>query len=208
MRLKQIYDILVKTELKQIVVGEDEEQVIALMNLALIEVYSKFAILQEEQIIRTTAGVTRYNLYDKSQKVLQVFFRDMNENPANGDDSFCEVPINDINSDDSVFTPQPYILHVPNPKDGGVYSVMQVVTPPYITKENIDTLDMNIPEQYLEPILYYAAYRAYKSMNGDQQTEISSHLQTYMAACNEVYKKGMAEASMMTNLKLSNRGFR
>lgn len=195
------------TELKQIIVGEDEDQVIALMNLALIEVYGKFAILQEEQVIHTVANKTRYNLQSNSQKILQVYFRDLNKDPLLGYDSYKEIPVNDINCDESVFTPQPHLLHIPNPTEGRVYSVMQIVTPPYITKANIDSIDMNVPEQFLEPILYYAAYRAYKSMNGDQQTEIGSHLGTYMNSCKEVYKKGLAQTPIMTNTKLNERGF-
>ena len=207
MKLRQIYDILINTELKQIVVGEDEDQVIALLNLALIEVYGKFSILQEEQVINVIENVTRYSLQGNSQKVLQVFMRNLESDPLLGNDSYQEVPVNDVNCDESVFTPQPHLLHIPNPEKGRVYSVMQVVTPPYITKSNIDSVDMNIPEQFLEPILYYAAYRAYKSMNGDQQTEIGSHLQTYMQACTEVYKKGLAQTPIMTNLKLTERGY-
>ena len=207
MRLKEIYNILVNTELRQIVVGEDEEQVIALMNLALIEVYGKFAILQEEQVINVIPGQTRYSLQANSQKVLQVLYRDLIQDPLLGNDAYTEVPVNDINCDESVFTPQPHTLHIPNPENGRVYSVMQIVTPPYITKENINKLDMNVPEQFLEPILYYAAYRGYKSMNGDQQTEIGSHLQTYMASCAEVYKKGLAQTPIYTNTKLTDRGW-
>lgn len=207
MRLRQIYDILVNTELNQIIVGENEDQVIALMNLALIEVYGKFAILQEEQVITIIEGITRYSLQGNSQKILQVYMRNIEKDPLLGNDGYQEVPVNDINCDESIFTPQPHMLHIPNPDKGRVYSVMQVVTPPYITKENIDTVDMNVPEQFLEPILFYAAYRAYKSMNGDQASEIGSHLNTYMQSCNEVYRKGLAQTPIMTNIKLTERGF-
>ncbi len=208
MRLEEIYDILKNTELKQIIVGEDENQIIALMNLGLIEVYGKFSILQEEQIINILPGITRYRLQDNSQKVLQVYYRNVNTNPLLGEDAFSEVPINDINSDDSVFTPQPYVLHIPNPDDGGIYSVMQVVSPPYITKANINTLDFIFPPQFLDPLVNYIAYRAYKSMNGDEQTEIGTHWRAYMASCNEVYKKGLMNYSILTNTKSTNRGYR
>jgi len=208
MRLRDVYDILKNTELKQIVVGEDENQIIALMNLGLIEIYGKFSILQEEQLIQVTAGRTRYRLQDNSQKVLQVYYRDINKNPPLGNDEFIEIPLNDINCDESVFTPQPYVLHIPNPDEGRVYSVMQVVTPPFITKSNIDTVDLIFPPQFLDPFVNYVAYRAYKSMNGDEKTEIGSHWRAYMSSCNEVYKKGLVQYTMMTNTKTTDRGFR
>ena len=208
MRLRDVYDILKNTELKQIVVGEDENQIIALMNLGLIEIYGKFSILQEEQLIQVTAGKTRYRLQDNSQKVLQVFYRDMNKNPPLGNDEFTEIPLNDINCDESVFTPQPYILHIPNPDEGRVYSVVQIVTPPFLTKDNIDTVDLIFPPQFLDPFVNYVAYRAYKSMNGDEKTEIGSHWRAYMSSCNEVYKKGLVQYTMMTNTKTTDRGFR
>ncbi len=207
MRLKELYDILKNTELKQIVVGESEESVIGFMNLALIEVYGKFAILQEEQVITVEEGRTRYRLSDNSQKVLQVYMRNTEENPSTGNDAFEEVGINDINDDESVFTPQPYVLHIPNPEKGRMYSIIQIVSPPYITKENIETVDFIIPPQYLSAITSYAAYRAYKSMNGDEQTEMGSHYRAYVQACNEVLRQGLNHYSILTNMKLIERGF-
>ncbi len=207
MRLRQIFDILRDTELKQIIVGEDDQAIITYLNLALIEVYGKFNILQEEQIINTVVGQTRYRLQENSQRVLQVYFRDLTEVTASGDDGFLEVPINDINCELSVFTPEPYVLHIPNAYNQCIYSVMHTVVPPYITKDNIDTIDLIVPPQFLEPLLSYAAYRAYKSMNGDEQTEIGTHMKSYMMSCKEVYKKGMINYSMLTNVKLSDRGY-
>ncbi len=208
MRLQEFFDILKNTELKQIIIGEDDQKVLDLLNLALIEVYGKFNILQEEQIITIVSGKTRYRLQDNSQRVLQVYYRDLVLNPAvGGGDTFIEVPINDINCDESVFTPQPFVLHVPNPDAGRIYSVMQTVIPPYITKDNINTLDFLLPPQFIEPIMNYAAYRGYKSMNGDEQSEIGSHYRAYMQSCNEVYKKGMINYSMLTNTKLTDRGY-
>jgi len=208
MRLIEIVDILKNTELSQIHLGEDDSRVLSLLNLALIDVYSKFAILQEEQLINVSEGRTRYRLQDNSEKVLQVFTRNIKLDPLTGNDGFDEIPLNDINCDDSVFTPEPYILHIPNPDFGKVYSVMQVVTPPYITKENILTLDFFVPPQLLEPIVNYAAYRAYKAMNGDEQTEIGSHYRAYMNSCKEVLRKGLINQSIQTNTKLTDRGYK
>ena len=207
MRLRQIFDILKNTELKQIVEGEDDNKIVAFMNLAIVEVYSKFNILQEEQIIYIVADQTRYKLQDNALKILQAYYRNTTQDPLLGNDAFTEVPVNDINCDESIFTPQPNTLHIPNPIEGRVYSLVIVVEPPWITLDNIDTLDFFIPQQYLEPILAFAAYRAYKSMNGDMNTEIGSHLQNYMRACTEVYKKGMATTPLMTNTKLTERGY-
>ena len=207
MRIQELFDILKNTELKQIVVGEDDAQVMGFMNLALIEVYAKFAILQEEQLITAVANKTRYRLQDNSQKVLQVYMRDTSKNHLPGYDKFTEVGINDINDNESVFTPQPYVLHIPNPSDSRFYSVIQIVTPPYITKGNISTMDFIIPPQYLSSILNYAAYRAYKSMNGDENSEIGSHYRAYINSCKEVLKNGLHNYSILTNMKLSDRGF-
>ncbi len=207
MRLSEIFNILQNTELRQIALGEDDERVITVMNLALIEVYGKFNILQEEQLITIVPGQTRYRLQDNSQRVIQVYFRNIKKNPMTGSDMFSEVPLNDINCAESVFTSQPYLLHIPNPEDGREYSVIQTVVPPYITKENIDTVDLIVPPQFLEPILSYAAYRAYKTMNGDETSEIGSHYRAYMNACTEAFKKGMINYTIATNSKAVHRGF-
>ncbi len=207
MRLQDLFDILKNTELKQIIIGEDDQKVLDLLNMALIEVYGKFNILQEEQIIAIEEGTTRYRLQDNSQRVLQVFYRNTGKSPLLGCDAFVEVPINDMNCDESVYTPQPYVLHVPNPDAGRIYSVLQTVIPPLITKDNITKVDLLIPPQFIEPLMNYAAYRGYKSMNGDEQSEIGSHYRAYMQSCNEVYKKGMINYSMLTNTKLTERGY-
>ena len=208
MRINEILSILKDVELKQIIVGEDDNQVIALLNMALITVYGKFAILQEEQLITVVPGKTRYPLQANSQKILQVYFRNLNTEPLMGEDAYMQVPVNDINDEESVFTPQPYILHIPNPVDGREYSIIQVVNPPWVTKDNKDILDFNIPPQLLEPIVNYAAYRAYKSMNGDEQTEIGSHYRAYQVSCQELLKNGlMNNQSVMTNMKSVNGGF-
>lgn len=207
MRLSEIITILKDTELKQIVVGEDDSLVLSLLNLALIDIYGRLNILQEEQTISIVEGQTRYTLQDNSQKVLQVFHRNTITNPLDGDDAFEEVTINDINSEDSVFTPSPYVLHIPNPDVGEIYLVIHVVTPPYITPSNIDTIDFIVPPQFLEAITSYAAWRAYKSMNGEMQTEISSLYQTYERAVNDILKRGLSYQSILTNIKSKDRGF-
>jgi len=207
MRLAEVIEVIENTELEQIHLGDNKTKVLSLLNLALIDVYAKFAILQEEQVIAINEGQTRYRLQDNSQKVLQVYARNIVTDPLLGDDGFLEVPLNDINCDNSVFTPEPYVLHIPNPDAGKMYSVMQIVSPPYITENNINTLDFIVPPQLLEPLANYVAYRAYKSMNGDNNTEIGSHYRAYVESCNEVLRRGLVHQSILTNTKLTERGF-
>lgn len=202
MRLQEIITILKDTELKQIIVGEDDDQVYSLLNLALIDVYGKFDILTEEQLITMSSTKTRYSLIEKSQKVKTVYSK-TTINP----DYFREIPLNDINSIESVFTPEPFILFVPNPVDGKQLSVLHVVTPPYITKQNINTIDFKVPPQLLEPLVNYIGYRAYISMNGDDQTESSSHYRRYIRSCNDVLRRGLNNYSIITNTKQYDRGF-
>ncbi len=202
MRIREIIDVLKSTELKQIVTGEDDNLILSLLNMALIHIYSKLDILQEEQIIKLEDERTRYRLQENSQRVIQVF-----RGRYSSDGEFKEIPLNDINHDGSVFTPQPYILHVPKPVTGDFISVVQTVTPPYITKENIDTLNFVIPPQLLEPIVNYCGYRAYIAMNGDQQTENTSHYMRFKQSLLEVQQSGLGQYSIMTNTKAINRGF-
>ncbi len=202
MRLQQIIELLKDTELKQIIIGEDDPQILSLLNLALIDVYARLDILIEEQLITLEANRTMYRLQENSQRVIQVMlYREADSDYA------TEVPINDQNSIYSVFTPQPYVLHVPRPLDGKVISIMQSVSPPYITKDTVNTVDFIVPPQLLEPISNYIGYRAYKSMNGDKGTEQTSHHERYLQSINDVRKQGLIHPTIITNLKLSNRGF-
>ena len=201
MRLAEIIDIIKNTELKQLIVGEQETQVYTLLNLALIDVYGRFSILKEDQRITMEDGRTRYHLLEECQSVIKVYGR------IDKDDEIHELPINDINDVESVFTPEPYILHVPNPLDGDVLSVIQAVTPPFVTKENVNTLDFIIPPQFLEPIVNYVGYRAYISMNGDDNTESSSHYRRYIRSCNDVRLRGLTHYTITTNVKQTERGF-
>jgi len=207
MRLEELISIIKNTELRQISVGEDDELVFSLLNMALIDVYAKFDILQEEQIIKVKRGKTRYRLQDNSQRVLQVYVRNLKDNPLNGNDGYREVPINNIKEDDSVFFPQPYIMHVPNPDEGKEYLVIQTVTPPYVTAENYKTLDFIIPPQLTEPIANYCGYRGYLSVNGGEEEESNSHYIRYMRSCNDVWKRGLVHYTIETNTRLHEKGF-
>jgi hypothetical protein len=208
MRLAEIVNILKTTELKQIVIGEDDNQIISLLNLALIDVYGRFNILQEEQLITLSAGKTRYNLQANTQRVLQVFAKHTNTiDGYSVDYDSQELPINDMNSPDSVFTPTPFILHVPRPTDGQVLSIMLCVEPPFVTESNIDTLEFIVPSALLESIVNYVAWRAYKSMSGSSDTEMSVHYSAYISSVTDAYKKGLVPQSVSTNLKSIGRGF-
>jgi len=196
MRLRSVLDIIKATELKQLSVGEDDDAIISFLNLALIDVYSQFNILTEEQTITMEKDKTRYPLSENSFSVTTVY----NEEGE-------RLPLNDINNDLSVFTPAPYILHIPVPVEGKRLSVMITVAPPFVTSSNLDTLDFIVPPQLLEPLTTYVGYRAYISMNGDQNTENSSHYNRYLRACNDVRKRGLLHHSVMTNTKATDRGF-
>jgi hypothetical protein len=191
-----------KTELKQIVVGENEDEVIAYLNLALVDVYSQFNVLEEEQIITMIKDKTRYPLPDNNMRVTAAFrkFEDKSDKTES-------LPLNDINHEDSVFTPTPYILHVPNPVEGDIISLIIAVSPPFITKANIDTVDFMVPAQFLEPILSYISYIAYKSMNADANTENAARYNIYLRSSNDVRKRGLLNNSIMTNTKTIQRGF-
>jgi len=196
MRLRSVLDIIKSTELKQLSIGEDDDAIISLLNLALIDVYSQFNILTEEQTITMEENKTRYPLNENSFSITTVY----NEEGE-------RLPLNDINNDLSVFTPTPYTLHVPVPVKGKRLSVMLTVAPPFVTASNIDTLDFIVPPQLLEPLTTYVGYRAYISMNGDQNTENSSHYNRYLRSCNDVRKRGLLHYSIMTNTKGTERGF-
>jgi hypothetical protein len=201
MRLRRIVDLAKATELKQIVIGEDDKQIIDLLNLALIDVYSQFDILEEEIEITLQAGKTRYTLPDNCMRVTAVF------RVLEGEEYPTSIPLNDIQNENSVFTPQPFVLHVPTPKQGEKISVIYLTEPPEVTLSNIDTLDFMVPSQLLEPILSYMSYVAYKSMNGDQNTENASRYMIYQRSCSNVRHRGLLNYSMVTNMKAVQRGF-
>ena len=196
MRLEEILTIAKDTDLKQIIVGEQPDQVMSLLNLALIDVYGRFDLIQEEQIIKLENDKTRYPLLAESQRVLSIY-----------DDDGELVPVNDNNDTDSVFMPTPFLLHVTEPETGKTLSLIHSITPPFITSSNISTVDFIVPPALLEPIVAYMAYRAYLSMNGDAQTENVSQYKRYDRAVNDVYKRGLVGQHVITNLKGKDRGF-
>jgi hypothetical protein len=158
-------------------------------------------------LIEIKPGVTRYMLPENALKVLQAYYRNVKKEPLNGEDQFIEVPIDDINHPESIFVAEPNALHIPNPEDGRLYSIIMVVYPPLLTEDNIDTVDIFFPPQYIDAFVSYVAYRAYKSIDGDERTEIGTHWRMYQNACKELYKKGLVHTTAMTNLKAIERGF-
>jgi len=199
MRLREVLEIAQTTELKQVHVGNDEKMIYSLLNLALVDVYAKLNFLQEEQLIKMEANRTRYRLLDNSQRILNVYTRLEEGGPV------VEVPINDVHADFSVFTPQPYVLHVPRPIDGETLSVIQTIVPPYITPENIDTVDVIVPPHVLEPLVSYMGYRAHISVDGGEQSEWGSYYRRYLQTLNDAMR--MMNPQLLTNVKLIERGF-
>ena len=73
------------------------------------------------------------------------------------------------------------------------------------------TLDdeLDIPEQYIEPLLHYMGYRAHGSMDGNIQTESNTHYMRFEASCNKLKELGVGIApdDVEMNTRLFDRCF-
>jgi hypothetical protein len=121
-----------------------------------------------------------------------------------------EIPINDKTKVHSVFTPSQLSLQIPWMVAGDVVNVVYRANHeklPIDTFTDIDEVEINLAPQYLEPLLFYIAYRYFNGIAGQASTPIGNgYLQRYIMKCAELEVFGLTnqDQESSTDLYLNN----
>lgn len=233
MLLHTIFEQLSHGELAQLAIGnkdgagivpESYPAITAHLNLALTALYKIFPLRMEEAIIQQNQATNLYFLSkqfavnggsDEPVKYLidtvnKPFIDNVLKIERIVNEEGEEIPLNDINDDNSIFTPSFNSIQIPDPIDTVTVGVIYRADHTEINPINLDpkTLDVPIPNSLLEPLLFYIASRAYASVPMvDGINQSAGYLNKFEASIQRIKNLDLVNDDEKPNQKLWNNGW-
>jgi hypothetical protein len=187
-------------------------QHISILNLALLEVYKQFSINTQSRVVTiTSTGNTELTFSPGVIRIISVktplrYFRDSKGDLLNlTSNEEAEFAINEEGSFNSVFTFEYNKISVPKVVVGQTFRLRWDNSPILLTANNI-SIDLPVPNQYVELLLMYVAYLVHLSY-GNKEPQADLYLQRYQLAVNNILKQGLNYPIDTTSTKLINNGF-
>jgi hypothetical protein len=209
------------------IIETKQPALVGYLNEALLHLFTRFDLLEKEIILEQVEGRSRYPLNsayavstaadnplnphyiidtiaipftDDLLKILSVW--------KAGTCDPIRLPLNDDNSDDSLFTPKSDLLQVPKPIAGEPLYLIYQARHPVLSHTDLNTT-IDLPVVFEEALLSYVAHKVYFYMNGQEHArKAAEHLATYESICNEVKEYDLVSSSLsFTNAKFQDRGF-
>lgn len=207
---------------------QDQGKLLVYTNAALMAVHKRFVLNTKEVLIETIDHIVNYHL--KVQFALSSNSTERNKyiidsvgSPFTGDvirilevyDAMkWKLPLNDPGHSESLFTPGPNVLQVPNPINRMALSVMyQANHDPleFLGLKNEEVLAQHIemPEFLESALLNHVAYKVFSHLNGaEHQSKAQEYIAMYEAECSEIEENDLiGQSQSTTQTKLQERGF-
>jgi len=234
MKLSLIFERLTNDTLTQLSIGGIEQgavnlpsypQLIVLTNGALLDLYTRFALMTRELTLQLQEGVVVYNLTSdfaesntaSSEPVKYIIdgttvhkFTD-NIISIDGvyDELGDEVPLNNLNHELSVFTPSPTELQVPYAVAENILSLIYKAAPDIISPAILEPADVEVPIPYhfLDAITAYVAWKLYTPISTGETNTGNIYHSNYLAAVKLISDTGALIKEVHTNQRFSNNGW-
>lgn len=205
MIVSEAIDLLKNSELKQVSVKDDKGAVLGFINLAILEIYKRFNLWEDEAIITMVDGVKLYKLdgvdanvdIDLSDKQL-LMIEDIYE------ESGEKMVMNDELDEYSVSTPQYHHVEVVEEVPGQTMSVIFRCAPLFLTNEK---QAIPVPPQFLEALFHYVGFKAHGSIKSDIKGENNVHYVRFVASCDLIKSEGLIAQDDLESTKFEDRGF-
>lgn len=199
-------------------------QVILYTNEALYRIYTRFCLKQQDLVLALYGHITYYHFlprftHSKHNEFGEryPYIMDTEADPFTEDvirvltvyDSFGQhLPINDSELSNSVFTPQPNMLQVPNPSRANRLLVSYQASHPKLVADALDD-EIELPAHLVSAMKAYIAFMHYNNLNTQEGQGIASgHLAKYESECAEVLNQDLVSTSVVTtNTRFEKRGF-
>lgn len=202
-------------------------QIISHCNEALLRIYTRFLLKENEVIIETVPHITNYYLlrkYAKSQRNTEkgpFYITDLDDEVFAEDvikilsvrNQFGEVlPLNEELDSNSLFTPQFNLIQFPNPDSTRTLSVVYQakhrelnigdMSDPVLSK-------IDLPETLQGALRAYIAYCVFSYMNTQEASQkAQEHLSMFDSLCSEIEERGFAGSNLSGNIsKFDRRGW-
>lgn len=194
------------------------------VNQALLRLHTRFMLREDDLALRCYDYITKYRLnsdYAESNTARPegcVPYIEDGQKPFKNDlikvlgvrkfDACDNLPLNDVNHSQSVFTPQPDVLQVPFPWEFEVLAVTYQANHPLIDYGDMDAR-IDIPLVLEGALSSYVAYQVYCHMNGQENAgKAREYLNTHEMICQNVIEQDLLSLSVSsTNRKFHERGF-
>jgi len=219
MKLTEIFQALEYGELSnqsslvEIVTGvkpEHYNRVISYINMGLHNLHERFNIRVGDVYIQMQDGMSEYHLNSKYSRsnsnstepvkyIIDSVYQPYRDDAIKIMEVYTEIgeplPINDRTEDKSVFTPSQLSIQVPWNVPGDVINVIYRASHPLIDLKNyndVGEVEVDLPRSYLEPLLYFIAYKHFAAVGGQSATPTSlGFFQKYQARCQEIELNGV-----------------
>lgn len=244
MKLREIFEHLAYSELSQLNVGDTSlgvinesnyDKVLSAINLGLTALHSRFALKQEQLILKLVAGKYEYVLSKEnafSKDALAGYILDTVETPYR--DTLLKVErvlteldqelyLNDGSQYYSILTPNLKTLQVPKDiVDGSVnlpdeyktttlkviYRANHKVMPYGFNGYNAEFVEIDLPYTYLEALIYFVGSRFHNPMGLVQDFNAgNNYAAKYERACLEIEKNNIRVDQGKQNTRLTKGGW-
>ena len=216
MTAQEVIDLAQAGELRNLspAIRDNETILVGAINMGLIEIYKRFHLKTEEAMVSLVDGRTIYRLDGTDPQVSLTNGTVMYIIAAYGDDTTSDynssylLPLNvedDLYSVNSISYDE---VEIPLITPGAQVSILYVPYPVKATTLALDT-ELELPEQFLEPLLHYMGYRGHGAMDSNIQTESNTHYMRFEASCNKIKELGVGVTPDDVNMdsRISDRGF-
>ena len=237
MLLSEIFDYLNYGEFSELYLGNREEsgidsdnyaEILSHLNLALIDLHKKFPLNLKQIDIQMYSSISDYYLREKYSVITGTeptrYLLDSLDTPFSGSVNKIErittsnteivgdMPLNDESVDNNIITFGFDRFRVSEPNDTDILTVTYRSSPERIPVANLDpdTEVIDLPDIFIEPILFFMAARAYMGKKGleNQPSQSLIYQQKYDASIMEIKNHGLVNYSENTNTKFERNGWR
>lgn len=203
---------------------QDQPKIINYANEGLIRLYSKFCLREKDILVEMVEHITNYHLnsrfaetkYDPNVEPYP-YIKDLPNEPFTDDvikvlsvfDTLGnELPLNDAEQCDSVFTPQANVLQVPKPLEGVALSVHYQAKHPTLSEQRQED-EILLPDVLHGALTAFIAYKVYSHMNTEGATARGQeHYTMYTTLVQSVEETDTASTSVSsTNSRFQKRGW-
>jgi hypothetical protein len=203
---------------------QDQPKIITYANEGLIRLYSRFNLREKDVLIEMIEHITNYHLisrfaetkYDPDVEPFP-YIKDLPNEP------FCddvikvlsvydtlgrELPLNDAEHCESLFTPQANVLQVPKPIEGVALGVHYQAKHPPLSEQRAED-EILLPEVLHGALTAFIAYKVYSHMNTQESAARGQeHFTMYTAIVQSVADSDTASTSVSTtNSRFQKRGW-
>lgn len=234
MLLKELLNTLIRVELANIVIGKPEwshgnfnyEQLISCVSSGYIELSKRFTLYKETVVIQPIEGRTHYPLDIKyavsnTSSTEDKFIMDSTAYPFSNEiakiDQMYDHRGNSIDFDTTEFNENYYredyrtlVIKVPD-TNHTLGLLCRAIPPPIVLQDEgeLDTYKLDIPYQYQEALILYAAGRACSNRGAENATnnEGAIFMARFEASCAQISHLGLDTKENISNDKLQCRGF-